>query len=84
LHETFNWYSNRFHLLLEKAETSYDNTSYKSNESFIKHSNCEVAVSMSTNCKNECGLKSLFADLELSECHKFESVGSHDKKQARS
>ena len=29
LYDTFNWYSNRFHLLL-KAET-YDNTSYKSN-----------------------------------------------------
>ena len=28
LYGTFNWYSNRFHLLLKKAETSYDNTSH--------------------------------------------------------
>ena len=30
LYDTFNWYSDWFHLLLKKAET-YDNTSYKSN-----------------------------------------------------
>jgi len=33
-------YSNRFHFLLKKAETSYDNTSYK---------NCRLR---SQNCKN--------------------------------
>jgi len=31
LYDTFYCYSNEFHLLLKKAETSYDNTSYKSN-----------------------------------------------------
>jgi len=30
-HSIGNWYSNQFHLLLKKAETSYDHTSYKSN-----------------------------------------------------
>ena len=42
-----------FHLLLKKAESSYDNTSYKSNLSFINHSNCEVTDFMSTNSKND-------------------------------
>jgi len=37
--------------MIKKAETSYNNTSYKSNESFINHSNCEVIHSMPTNCK---------------------------------
>jgi len=27
--QSVNWYSNRFHLLLKKAETSYDNIFYK-------------------------------------------------------
>jgi len=31
LYGTFNWYSNRFNLLLNKAQISYDNTSYNSN-----------------------------------------------------
>jgi len=26
LYDTFNWYSNQFHLVLNKAEISYDNT----------------------------------------------------------
>jgi len=30
LYDTFNWYSNQFHFLLKKAETSYDHTSYES------------------------------------------------------
>jgi len=75
---TSNWYSNQFHLLLKKAETSYDNTSYKSNSSFVNH----IATVMSQilcqlTAKMIRGLKSLsFADSELSECHKFESVGN--------
>jgi len=31
LYDTFNWYSNHFYSLLKKAETSSDNTTYKSN-----------------------------------------------------
>jgi len=34
-----------------------------------------IACQLTT--KMICELKSLFADLELSECHKFESVGWH-------
>jgi len=46
----------------------------------FNHSNCEVTDSMPTTAKMMCVLKSLtFADseVELSECHKFESVGWH-------
>ena len=40
VYDTFNWYFNRFHLLLKKPETSYNNTRSKSNWNFINHSNC--------------------------------------------
>jgi len=48
-----NWYSNQFNILSKKAETSYNNASYKSNKSFINRRNCEVIDSMSTYCKND-------------------------------
>jgi len=35
----------------------------------------QIACQLTT--KKICELKSLSADLELSECHKFESVGWH-------
>jgi len=51
--DTFKWYSNWFYSLWKKAETSYDNMTYKGNGSFINHSNYKVTDSMPTNCKDD-------------------------------